>query len=165
MNRRLWIAVAVAVLTGTTYALFFRQSDEGLIRRQLAALATAVRVEEGPGNPVFRAVHLKDAFSRIFTRLVEMNVAELGSEPMRREDLVGATVAVEAPLQTASLDFTGVRVAIEDPPRFARVTGTATGLGVEGDGRRRVETRDFTMRFEKADGEWRIASVSTTPAR
>ena len=165
MDKRLWIAVVVAVLAGGTYALFFRRSDEGQIRRQLAALAAAVRVEDGPGNPVFRAVHLKDAFAHVFVPRVEMDVPEIGREPMRREDLVGVTVAAESPFHAASLDFTGVRVAIEDPPTFARGTGTAAGLGVQGDGRMRAEKRDFSMRFEKAGGEWRIAAVSATPTR
>jgi hypothetical protein len=123
-----------------------------------------VRVEEGPGNPVIRAGHLKDAFSRIFTPRVEIDDGELAHEPMAREELAVATVAVERPFHTATLDFTGVRVAVEDPPLYARVTGTATGTGAEGSERRRLEKREFTMRFEKVDGTWRIAAVSTLPA-
>lgn len=165
MNRRLWIAVAIAGLAGLAYAFFFRQSDEGRIRKQLAALATAVRVEDGPGNPVFRAAHVKDAFSRLFTPRVEVDVDGLARETMRREDLVAATVSAEAPFHTAALDFTFVRVAVEDPPTGARVTGTAAGLAVDGGGRTQAEKRDFTMRFEKQDGTWRIASVSASRAQ
>jgi hypothetical protein len=164
MNRRTGLAAVVAVLVAATYAFFFRQSDEGRIRRQLAALAAAARVEEGPANPVFRAAHLKEAFSGIFTKRVEVDVAEYARDTLAPEDLVGATIAVEAPLQAASLDFSSVRVEIADPPASARVTGTATGVGVEGGGGRRVEKRDFVMRFEKVDGTWRIASVSTLAA-
>ena len=160
MNRRLWIAVVVAILAAVAYTAFFRQSDEGRIRRQLKALAAAVRVEEGPGNPVIRGLHVKDAFSKIFMPRVEVDVAELAHEAMRREELVGATVALESRFSTAALDFTGVRVEIDEPTASARVTGTAAGLGVELGGRTRVEKRDFTMRFEKVDGVWRIGAVS-----
>jgi hypothetical protein len=160
MNRRLWIAAAVAIAAALVYTFFFRRSDEGQIRRQLRALAEAVRVEEGAGNPVFRAARLKDAYAHLFTPRVEVDVPELSREAMRREELVGATIAAEAPYQVVSLEFTGVRVEIDERTASARVTGAAAVTGVEG-GQRRLEKRDFSMRFEKADGEWRVAAVAT----
>lgn len=159
IDRRLWMALGLAVLTGGGYAVFFRQSDEGRIRRQLTALSAAVRVEEGPGNPVLRAAHLKDAFSRVFAPRVELDVADLARETTGREDLVALTLGAEAHLRAAGLDFTSVRVQLEEPPVSARITGTATASGVEGDGRVHVERREFTMRFDKVDGVWRIAAV------
>jgi hypothetical protein len=163
MNRRLWVAAAVAVAAALVYTFFFRQSDEGRIRRQLRALAEAVQVEEGAGNPVFRAAHLKDAYAHLFTPRVEVDVPEVSREAMRREELVGATIGAEAPYQAVSLAFTGVRVYIDDRASSARVTGTAAITAVEG-GQRRLEKRDFTMRFEKTDGEWRIDAVATMPS-
>jgi SnoaL-like domain len=163
MNRRLWTAAAVAVAAALVYVYFFRQSDEGRIRRQLRALSEAVRVEDGAGNPVFRAARLKDAYAHVFTPRVEVDVPELSREPMRREELVSGTLSVEAPFQAASLDFTSVRVDIDERTASARVTGAAAFVGVEG-GQKRVEKRDFSMRFEKADGEWRIAAVSAMPS-
>jgi hypothetical protein len=162
IERRHILAGGVAILGGIVYALVFRQTDEGRIRAQLTALAAAVRVEDGPGNRVFRAAHLKDAYARIFAPRVELDVADLAHETTRREDLVGLTLALQAPLRTAALDFSSVRVQLESPADSARVTGTATGSGVEGGGQMRVERRAFTMRFEKVDGIWRIAAVSAS---
>jgi hypothetical protein len=163
MNRRLWIAAAVAVAAALVYTFFFRQSDEGKIRRQLRLLAEVVRVEDGAGNPIFRAANLKDAYAHLFTPRVEVDVPELSREAMRREELVGATIGAEAPYQGVTLEFTGVRVAIDDRTASARVTGAAAILAIEG-GERRLEKRDFSMRFEKTDGEWRIAAVATMPS-
>jgi hypothetical protein len=163
IERRHWIALGFAVVAGVVYALAFRQTDEGRIRAQLAALATAVRVQEGPGNPLIRAAHLKDAFSRIFAPRVELDVAEVARETTRRDDLVALTLAAEAPLRAAALDFTGVRVEVEAPDA-ARVTGTVTASGDDGGGRVRVERRAFTMRFAKVDGAWRIAAASASPS-
>src|ERR1700761_367432 len=87
MNRRLWIAAAVALAAALVYTFFFRQSDEGRIRRQLRALADTVHVEDGSGNPVFRAAHVKDAYAHLFTPRVEVDVPELSREAMRREEL------------------------------------------------------------------------------
>jgi hypothetical protein len=162
MQRRLLLAVAAAVLASLVYAFFFRRSDEGRIRKQIALLAASVRVEEGKPDPAMRALSLRGTYGRALAPRVEIEVPGVSSEVMSRDQVVALVVSGTAPFRDLAVDLGAARVEIDPSAKSARAAMSATVTARDAEGGAHTEKRDVTMRFENTEGEWRVAAISAT---
>ncbi len=161
MNRRLWIALTFAGAAALAYLLVFRPSDEERVRRQVAALSAAVGIDASERDPRARAVRIQRVFRQVFTRSVQVDIADLVEDMHGRDELGGMAVSAAETFHAATLDFTDLRVEVDAPARVARADAMATLHGTDHEGHAQREMRDVTLLFMNVDGEWRIASVTT----
>jgi hypothetical protein len=154
MKRSTWAAVLAAALIAGVCVLVFRRSDEGKIRAQLRALATAVHAEPGE-NALFRAKRIQDTFARVFPADVQIDVPGVHEGLAPRSKLVAFAAGAGIQYGAVDLRFDAVTVDLEKPQRRAWVTSTASANG--GD---RGESREVVMRFVESEGEWRITSIA-----
>lgn len=160
MNRKTWMAVLALVAIAATYVIFFRKTDEDRIREKLRALAEAVAKDEGE-NELIRAMRVEKAFTRIFTREVEIKVPEISEGKKARHDLATLTVGAGHAASKIGLRYESVRIEVDRPMSRAWVTGRAVISGARRGGFAEGESRDFVMRFDREEEEWKIASVGT----
>lgn len=158
MNRRLWMALAFAG-AALAYVLLARPGDEARIRGQIGALSAAVRID-GAEAPRARAIRIQRAFTRIFMPSVQVDVPDLVEDMHGRDELAGMAISAAQTFRDLAVALGTVRVTTERPERPAEAEAVITVSGADHDGHPHRETRNVTMRFEKADGEWRIASIS-----
>ena len=161
MNRRLWLALTFAGAAALAYLLVLRPSDEERVRRQVTALSVSVGIDAAERDPRARPLRIQQAFRRVFTRSVRVDIADLVEDMHGRDELAGMAVSAAETFRAVTLDFTGVRVEIDGAAQAGRVDAVATLQGTDHDGQPQREVRDVTMLFTEADGEWRIASIAT----
>jgi SnoaL-like domain len=161
MNRRLWIAVTFAGAAALAYLLVFRSSDEERVRRQIATLTAAVRIDAGERDPRARPIRIQQAFRRVFTPSVRVDIADLVEDMHGRDELAGMAVSAAETYRAVTLDFASVRVEIDGAERTAHASAVATLQGTDHEGQAQRAEREVTMLFEDVEGEWRIASIAT----
>jgi SnoaL-like domain len=161
MNRRLWLALTFAGAAALAYLLVFRPSDEERVRRQVTALSDAVAIDAAERDPRARPLRIQQAFRRVFTRSVQVDIADLVEDMHGRDELAGMAISAAETYGSVTLDFTDVRVEIDRPSQLGRVYARATLQGTDHDGHPDREARDVTMLFTEGEGEWRIASIAT----
>lgn len=163
IKRGVLLGVLCAAAAIAIYALFFRGSDDERIRAQLTRLANAVRVDGTPVNPIVRNANLKSEFAEIFTKDVAIDVPELTSLRSGRGPLADVATQAASFYATAQIDFASVRVDLAPDARSADVVAIATLTGARQGGETERDVRRVSLRFDKVDGEWRIASLTVSP--
>lgn len=163
MKRALVVALCVLVATLAIWLLFFRTSDERAIQKKLDRLATAVRVE-GSENPVMRGARLQGEFTEIFVKDVLVEIPELTSIKSGRQELLAVATQAGGYYQSVRLSFDQTKIQLDDAKRSARVSCTVTLTVSRGAGDER-DSREVTFRFDKIDGDWKIAQVVVSPKR
>jgi len=161
MNRRFWLALTFAGAAALAYLLVFRPSDEERVRRQITALSGAVGIDAAERDPRARPLRIQQAFRRVFTRSVQVDIADLIEDIHGRDELAGMTVSAAETFRSVTLDFTQVRVEVDGSERLARASAVAALQGTDHDGQPQREVRNVTMLFTEVEGEWRIASIAT----
>ncbi len=161
MNRRLWLALTFAGAAALAYLLVFRPSDEDRVRRQVTALQSAVGIDAAERDPRARPLRIQQTFRQVFTRSVQVDIADLVEDMHGRDELAGMAVSAAETFRSFTLEFTNVRVEIDGPSQLGRVSARATLDGTDHDGQPQREARDVTMLFTEQDGEWRIDSIVT----
>ena len=157
---RRWLAI-LGVLLGIGmigYALFARATDEEQIREQLARLAAAISFTEA-GNPAARALHLRSAFSELFTPEAEVTIAELGIQQRGREELVATTLQASGLARRLEVELTSVQILVAEDRTAASAAATALVAAVRRGGEPDVGERE--VRFDLVRGPdrtWRVAS-------
>jgi hypothetical protein len=159
MNRRTWIALPLVGAAALAYFLL-RPSDEERIRWQLAALGRAVVIDPAEKDPRARPLRVHEAFQKILEPSVRVEIPGVVEDVRDRDELTGMAVAVGDTLTDLTVDLRAVRVKVEPGARAARVQASATFAGAVRGGRGDRLVREVTVRFEKVDGEWRIASIA-----
>lgn len=155
------MALAFAGAAALAYVLFLRPRDEARVRRQIAALADAVSIDASERDPRARAIRVQQVFRRVFTRSVQVDIADLVEDKHGRDELAGMAVSAAETFDDLTLDFGDVRVEVDRPGGIARASSVVTLTGTDHDGHPQREARDVTMRFESVRGEWRIAAIAT----
>jgi hypothetical protein len=161
MKRALVIAACVLAACVGAYFLFFRTSDEREIGKKLDRLAQAVRVE-GAENPVMRGTRINSEFAEIFVKEVIVEIPELTDIKSGRHELTVVATQAGSYYQSVRLSFERVQLQFDEAKRTARVGATATMIASRGSGDER-DTRELTLRFDKIDGDWKIASIVVSP--
>jgi phosphoribosylformylglycinamidine synthase len=162
---RRWLPVGLIVV-GVALVLyaFLRSSDEDQILDRLAQLAEAVRVEEGPSNPLVRHGHIRQEFAEIFSKEAHASVAEVAERLRGRDALAAAAAQLPSVYRSAHVSFGDVQVQIHQGGISAEAAASATVTGARhGDALRRDERR-VKFQLEKIDGEWKIISAIVEPA-
>ena len=164
MKRGSVAAVAVILLAAALGAWFLlsRGSDESQIHGKLDRLAKAVRVD-APENAVVRHARVNSEFVEIFTKDVLVEIPELTSAKGGRHELVGIASQASAYYGTVDLAFSRVEITLDAGKRNARVGATVTVTGRPQTGGPERDSRECTIRFDKIDGDWKIASVVVSP--
>lgn len=161
MRRRLAAgALALAGLALIVYATVARKTDEELIRERLAALSTAVRLDEPQGNALFRKAHLNEAFQEIFTGTVSYRIPELSGGGTGIDGLSSLAVRACGGLGTLEIEFTDVSIALEASHEAATARTRAVLRATRGSQPERDE-RNIGFDFTK-DGDWRIAGFQVS---
>jgi hypothetical protein len=160
MIRRLAIGLTFLVAAFTTYALFFHTSEEDRIRRQVAALADAVRIDVEDRELAARAPRVRKTFVRVLGPWVRVDIPDIVEDAHGREELAGMAISAQESFASLSVRFDPRAVELERGARAARVTGAATLTGTDRDGRAYREVRPVEMRFERIDGEWSMVALA-----
>ena len=111
-------------------------------------------------DPAARPHRIQQAFDRILLPRVEVEVPEVIEDVYGRDDMAGMVASEAGVLRELDVDVGKLRVEVDHDARRARVTGTATLTGTSLEGHRGSDVRDLTVRFEKVDGQWRIAALT-----
>jgi hypothetical protein len=159
--RKWHVAAGAAILVAiTVYFAFFRPSDEDRIRSQLSRLAEAVEVTEGGSNPILRKARLDDAFGKVFDEDVRVSIPELSTLKSGRGGLVALAMQASVWARSAHLEFSHIEIKLDDARASAKVGAKADVRVVDGHGSTRRDDRAVDFRFAKADGDWKITSVT-----
>ncbi|MBI4702275.1 MAG: nuclear transport factor 2 family protein [Deltaproteobacteria bacterium] len=154
------IALGIAL---ALYALLSGSSDEDLIRERLEQLEAAVEVT-GPGtNPVMRGAKVKGEFAEIFTKDVEIRIPELTDTTAGRAELVGLATQAPSWYAQVSVDLGSLEIDLDEVAASAHVFGQATLRGTKHDGSPHRDTRTVSLRCDKIEDKWRIASITVSP--
>jgi hypothetical protein len=163
VKRSILVAVIAAVVAATVYTIFFRASDESLIRERLAQLAAAIRIDKGEKSPIARAARVRSEFTEIFTADARASIEELDESLDGRDALVSAAAVLEASYQSLDVSFTGVTMRINGDAADAKATAKLTGASAD-----KVATRDearVNLTLKKISCDWKVVSVSVSPRR
>jgi hypothetical protein len=158
-------ALAVIAVAFGSWLLFFRSSDEALIRAKLAKLAKETRVtaEDTSTNPIGRFAHVNDAFKTLFDRDVRVSIPEVPGIQSGRKDLAEAVTNAPRVVRTFEVDFSEIEIKLDDAKAGALVGATATIHAIEQGGVTRDDKRAVDFRFAKTDGDWLITSLTVWP--
>ena len=159
MKRLTALAVLAAGVGLVGYALFSAPSDEEQIKQVLDDLARAVSYSE-PQNPLQRTAQLNGAFKDIFTQNVSVRIVELGADTTGRAPLGQLGARASLGYQSLELGFSGVSLEAGEAAANVSATAELSGTGSNGP---RTDERHTEFRFEKVDGDWRIARVRVSP--
>ena len=155
--------LAAIVVAALGYVLFFRASDEDRIRQKLTALEGAVKSGASASEIAARPLRIQQAFARIFTPRVRVDIPELEEGDRPREDLAKLVASSEGRIHGLDAAFSRVHLEIDpraQPPR-ADVDALATLKGTSrGDGMRRSNVYQVTLHFEEIEEEWRISRIA-----
>ncbi len=164
MNRRLWIALVFAGAAALTY-IVSRPGDEKRIRWLVAALAEAGGIDPAERDPGARPRRIQQAFRRILSPSVRVEVADLVEDVHARDELAGMAISAAETFGDLTVRFGDVRVEIDPAARSARVTTVVSLAGNDHDGHAARETRQVVIYLEKSDGEWRISAIVSGGAK
>ena len=142
------------------YGLVFRRTPEERVRRQVAALADAVGIDQGERDPRARPLRILRSFRRLLAPKVHVEVTDLVEDVHARDELAGMAVSAAQTFRSLDVELTKVQVEVDASGRTALATAVAIVTGTDHDGRRVRDVRPVTMRFEDQDGEWRFASFT-----
>lgn len=161
MKRNLAIAFVSIVLAIGIWALFFRGSDDDLVRKTVRRATDAVAVKPGD-NPVLRATRVRSELLEVLAPEVSASIPELGDLGHGRDPLIGAAVAAAQAWQQADIGVTFARVQIDDgKSAFVDLSATLTATRPGGSSER--DQRRCSLRLEKRDGAWRITEITVHP--
>ncbi len=163
MKNQLYLALAAIIAATIVYALFFRASDEDRIRQKLAAIEAAVTSRGSASEAAARPLRIQQAFARIFTPRVQVDVPEIEAGDTPREELAELVASSEGQIQGLDVAFTRVHLEIDRraPPPRADVDALATLTGTErGEGVRRRNVYQVTLHLEAIQGEWRVTRIA-----
>ena len=157
------IGLGVVALAVALWAIFFRGSDDDLVRRTIARLAKAAEVVPGE-NPVLRATRVRSELLEVLAPDVAVTIPELTDLSRGRDPLVGVTVAAAQLWERADIGVALARVSIEPTnPPSADVELTATLTASRPGGQAERDVRKCRFHLEKRDGTWRITELTVYP--
>ena len=159
------IALAAFGVVFAVWLVFFRSSDEALIRAKLAKLAVETRVtaEDTSTNPIGRFAHVNDAFKTLFDRDVRVSIPEIPGVQSGRKDVAELVTNAPRVVRTFDVDFSAIEIKLDDSKAGALVGTTATINAIEQGGATRSDKRAVDFRFAKIDGDWLITSLTVWP--
>src|SRR5579859_6099356 len=161
MKRGLWLGVLAAAALALAYFWVRRPDDEAQIRAQLTRLAAAVSKTDANANPLFRGARMRSEFAAVLDEDVRVNIPEVASAlPNKPGDL--ADTATQFTLLYPSLDVTlgDLETKLHDERQSAHVAATASLSAVARDGHPERDNRALNFLLRKADGTWRVTSVT-----
>jgi hypothetical protein len=161
--KRLALSLAAVIALAAALYLWLHESDEDQIRDALADLAAAAHVGEGDTSRLLRASHVQRAFANAFDAEVRASVPELGSTlPVQREALAEMATDWTMLYRTGDAQISDVVVKLDDVKSTARVSATASLRGLSQSGPVN-DQRGINLLLRKADGHWRITSLTVWP--
>lgn len=170
MKRNLAIGLGVVALAIAVWAVFFRGSDDDLVRRTVARMAKAVEVVPGE-NPVMRAARVRSELLEVLAPDVSTSIPELTDVSRGRDPLIGAAIAAGLLWQQAEIGVALARVTLEPNPAGVAAGGapgadvdmTATLSAARPGGHAERDVRKCRLHLEKRDGTWRITELTVYP--
>jgi phosphoribosylformylglycinamidine synthase len=160
MPRRLTIGLAFAAAALATYLLVFRVTDAERIRREIASLADAMRIDRGERDPAVRPLRIRRTFQQVLAPRVDITIEGIVEDTHPPDELAGMAISAAETFADLRVRFDRLEVEVDPSARRARVRGTATVSGMEHDGRPHAEVRGVAMRFEAIGGEWRLVALA-----
>ena len=163
MRRNLIIALGALTLAITVWLVFFRSSDEDLVRRAVARAAKAVEVVPGE-NPVLRATRVRSELLEVLAPEVAATIPELTDVGKGRDPLIGVAIAAAQLWEQAEVGTSSTRIALSEVGGVpvADVDLTAT-LNARRAGQPERDLRKVRFHLEKREGAWRITEVTAYP--
>jgi hypothetical protein len=155
------VVVAVVIV----YVAFFRASDEEQIHAQLDRLVATARVTEDTKdkNPIAQIARVRGEYKEVFEKEARVNVPELGSARTGREAIADLTMQAGQAFRSADIDLQKLEIKIDETKTTAQVSGVAKLTAVERDGRTRKDERAIDFVLSRAEGSWRIRSITVWP--
>jgi hypothetical protein len=160
MARRLSIGLAFAAAALVTYLVFFRVSDEERIRRNLDALAEAVRIEPRERDPAARPLRIRRTFQRVLAARVVVAIDGIVEDAHPPDELAGMAISAAETFAEMTIRFERLEVHVDGGAGRASALGVATVLGTDHDGGAYREVRPVRMRFEVVDDTWRMVALT-----
>jgi hypothetical protein len=165
MKRWLPYVGIVFGLALVAYALFFRQTEEEIVRERLHELEDAVALS-GPGeNQVLRAARLRKSFADLFTQEVVVAIPELSGASTGRAELIELAAAAPLQYKSARIDLANLKITLDPTKTHAVAVGDAKLIGERVDGAREQDSRTVSLSFDKIGSVWRIVNVSASPPK
>lgn len=160
MKRNILIAIGVIVVAVTVWAVFFRGSDDDLIRKTIARAARAVEVVPGE-NPVLRATRVRSELLEVLAPDVSVSIPEITDVSRGRDPLIGVAIAASQAWERAEIGVSLARVTIEKAGADVDLTATLNANRAGGPAERDV--RKCRFHLEKREGTWRITELTVYP--
>jgi hypothetical protein len=163
-RRRLLFGTLLALpLVGAVARYAWPTDDEAAIRALLDALCAAVHVDPSEGNPLARAARVHDAFSKTVSENVVVDIPDFPQVTSGRRPLADLATQAGLAFHDATVTLSAVTLRMAPSKKSCEVEATAT-LTATGSGLQR-DTREVTLRVDKIDGTWRVASIGVTARR
>jgi ketosteroid isomerase-like protein len=159
MRTKVLAAAGALVLVVVGWLVFFGKSDEDQIKETLDRLAAIVEVKEG-ANPILKAARIRDELAVVLADDVHVSIPELGGVREGRQGIVEAAAQAQLGFQTAHVDLRRVEVKLDDAKQSAQASSEAQLKGKTRGGDTRRDDRNVDFLLRKADGTWKITSVT-----
>ena len=152
-------AAAALALAVTAWVLLASKSDEDRIRETLDRLAAIVEVKEG-ANPIMKAAGIRDELAGVLSDDVHVSIPELGGVREGRQGIMAAATQAQLGFQSARVDLRRVEIKLDDAKQSAQASAEAQLKGKTRGGDTRRDDRNVDFLLRKADGTWKITSVT-----
>lgn len=162
MKRALPLLALAAAAALVVYALVFARTDEERIRSRLRDVAAAV-APRGAGEPMaVREARIARAFGEAFDPDVSLAIQELGAQARGRAALIAFAASIPRDVEGLEFDLDRLSVKFDEPHEHALAVGPVRLLVSRHGGARSEDLRTLALRFDRADGEWRIGDLSAS---
>ncbi len=153
------IATGIGILG---YALLSGSSTEDEIHQRLEELEQAVAVEGEPSHLVLRGARLKEEFSELFAKDVQVRIPELGEVTAGRQQLVELATHAPTRYRKVALDLDDLEIRVDEDATSALAVGEAVLTATRPDGSAERDARTVSLRFDQIDGDWTIVTVTVS---
>jgi hypothetical protein len=160
MARRVVIGLAFVAAALVTYLVFFRVSDEEKIRRNLDALADAVRIEPRERDPAARPLRIRRTFQRVLAPRVQIAIEGIVEDAHPPDELAGMAISAAETFADLTVRFERLEVHVDGGANSASAVAVAIVTGTDHDGDAHREVRPIRMRFAVVDDAWRMVALT-----
>jgi hypothetical protein len=169
MRRRVLPILAMVLGAALGLVLLFRPTAADRVKSQLLAIAAAVRVEPTDLDPRARALRIQHAFGEALAPEVKVSLGDDLLDGVARDDaerslsrdrLSGMAAAAPESWSQLGVEIDGIRVTVDRIGESAAVDAIATVHASPRDGPPQHERRRLIATFERADGVFRLTSIT-----
>lgn len=164
-RRKALVGLAIgAPLVGIAAYALRPTDDEAAIRALLDALCAAVRVDPAETNPLARAARVHGQLAELLTDNVLVDIPDFPQVTSGRRPLADLATQAGFAFSDAQVTLSSLTLRMAPTHKSCEVDATAT-LSAKGGAGPQRDTRKVSLRVDRAEGRWRVASIGVTAHR